>query len=107
MQIYQCPNCGRTYTEFENVYYCGTCNYRIVKQEDIKKIKHPELSERDYHIIGTIQDPTKPTIECPTCHSNNIQRLSGFERGTSIAMLGLFSKKINKSFKCKNCGYTW
>lgn len=37
MQIYQCPNCGRTYTEFENIYYCGTCNYRLIKQEDIKK----------------------------------------------------------------------
>ncbi len=45
--------------------------------------------------------------ECPTCHSKNIQRISGIERGTSVAMLGLFSKKINKSFKCKNCGYTW
>lgn len=45
--------------------------------------------------------------ECPTCHSKNIQRISGLERGTSIAILGLFSKKINKSFKCKNCGYTW
>ncbi len=45
--------------------------------------------------------------ECPTCHSKNIQHISGIERGASVAMLGLFSKKINKSFKCKNCGYTW
>ncbi len=45
--------------------------------------------------------------ECPTCHSKNIQRISGVERGASVAMLGLFSKKLNKSFKCKNCGYTW
>ncbi len=45
--------------------------------------------------------------ECPTCHSKNIQRISGVERGASVVMLGLFSKKINKSFKCKNCGYTW
>ena len=34
--IYQCPNFGRTYTEFENVYYCGICNYKLQKQEDIK-----------------------------------------------------------------------
>lgn len=45
--------------------------------------------------------------ECPTCHSKNIQRISGIERGASILGLGIFSKKINKSFKCKNCGYTW
>ncbi len=45
--------------------------------------------------------------ECPTCHSKNIQRISGLERGASVALFGLFSKKINKSFKCNNCGYTW
>lgn len=45
--------------------------------------------------------------ECPTCHSKNIKRISGLERGASIVGLGIFSNKINKSFKCKHCGYTW
>lgn len=45
--------------------------------------------------------------ECPTCHSKNVQRISGIERGASIMGLGIFSKKINKSYKCKHCGYTW
>lgn len=45
--------------------------------------------------------------ECPTCHSKNIQRISGIERGASIMGLGIFSKKINKSYKCNHCGYTW
>lgn len=45
--------------------------------------------------------------ECPTCHSKDVQHISGLERGASIVGLGIFSKKINKSFKCKNCGYTW
>lgn len=45
--------------------------------------------------------------ECPTCHSKNVKRIFGVERGASVAMLGLFSRKINKSFKCNNCGYTW
>lgn len=107
MQIYQCPNCGRTYTEFENIYYCGTCNYRLIKQQDIKKIKHPELSERNYHVIGTLQDPTKSTPKCPTCQSTNVQKIEIGERAASVAIFGIFSKKINKSFKCKNCGYTW
>lgn len=33
--------------------------------------------------------------------------MSGVERGASIATFGIFSKKINKTFKCGNCGYTW
>lgn len=45
--------------------------------------------------------------KCPTCQSTNIQKIGTGERVASVATLGLFSKKINKSFKCKNCGYTW
>ena len=44
---------------------------------------------------------------CPNCHRSNIQKIGGMERAGSILMLGVFSNKINKSFKCKNCGYTW
>jgi len=44
---------------------------------------------------------------CPNCHSKNIKSISALNRGASIAMWGIFSKKINKSFECKSCGYTW
>ena len=53
------------------------------------------------------QYETQHQVKCPTCQSTNVQRISGLERGVSVAMLGLFSKKINKSFKCNHCGYTW
>lgn len=45
--------------------------------------------------------------KCPTCGSTNIRKMSGIERGASIAAFGIFSKKINKTFRCGNCGYTW
>lgn len=45
--------------------------------------------------------------KCPTCSSTNVQKIGTGERAVSVAVLGIFSKKINKSFKCKNCGYTW
>ncbi len=45
--------------------------------------------------------------KCPTCGSSNVHKINGLERGTSVMMLGLFSKKINKSYKCNNCNYTW
>lgn len=44
---------------------------------------------------------------CPYCDSINIKKISGTERVASIAALSIFSKKINKNFKCKNCGVTW
>lgn len=51
------------------------------------------------------QNDTTP--RCPHCHSSNIKPISGLNRGASIAVWGVFSKKINKSFECKSCGYTW
>lgn len=46
-------------------------------------------------------------LKCPTCHSTQVRKIDVVERAGSVAFLGIFSKKINKSFKCKNCGYTW
>lgn len=45
--------------------------------------------------------------KCPTCGSTNIKKIGGVERGASTWAFGIFSKKINKTFKCGNCGYTW
>lgn len=38
---------------------------------------------------------------------NQYRKIDVLERGASVVMWGLFSKKINKTFKCKNCGHTW
>lgn len=45
--------------------------------------------------------------KCPTCGSTNIRKMGEVERGASIWAFGLFSRKINKTFKCNSCGYTW
>lgn len=45
--------------------------------------------------------------KCPTCCSLNVRHISGGERVASVGFFGIFSKKIIKTFKCGNCGYTW
>ena len=55
----------------------------------------------------SIKTQNDNTPRCPHCKSTNIKSISGLNRGASIAMWGIFSKKINKSFECKQCGYTW
>lgn len=55
----------------------------------------------------TVLEEASRVPKCPTCSSTNIRKMSGIERGASIATFGLFSKKINKTFKCDGCGYTW
>lgn len=45
--------------------------------------------------------------KCPTCGSLNVRHISNSERVASVGLFSIFSKKINKTFKCGNCGYTW
>ena len=61
----------------------------------------------DWQKIKAVQQQALNVPKCPTCQSTNIRKMGGVERGVSIWTFGLFSKKINKTFKCQNCGYTW
>lgn len=45
--------------------------------------------------------------KCPTCNSTNIRKIGTGERAVSVIGFGLLSKKINKTWKCNNCGHTW
>lgn len=44
---------------------------------------------------------------CPTCNSTNVSKIGAAERIGAVALFGVFSKKINKTYKCNNCGHTW
>lgn len=46
-------------------------------------------------------------VKCPFCQSNNVRKIGTGERAVSVLGFGLLSKKINKSFKCSNCGGTF
>lgn len=98
MQEYMCPQCAKKYPILKERLYCDKCKQPLVTIGN---------STQNSHVIGRVADPTKPVPKCPTCQSINIRKISGLERGASVFALGLFSKKINKSFKCENCGLTW
>lgn len=90
--------------------------YLFNNRDRIKAQKSAEY-ERDMAIGDAIRQGAdvktafrnggKNMPKCPTCGSTNIRKMGGVERGVSIAAFGIFSKKINKTFKCGNCGYTW
>jgi len=75
------------------------------RDEDLSKRRIENKAKLDHG--KQILEEQSCSPECPTCHSKNVQSISGVERGVSIIGLGIFSKKINKSYKCKHCGYTW
>lgn len=49
----------------------------------------------------------KPVVKCLYCGSENVRKISGTERTISVLTLGFLSSKINKSFKCNDCGGTF
>lgn len=66
-----------------------------------------EEEQKEDSYYNELINNAESTLRCPTCNSTDVKSISGLNRGMSIAMLGIFSKKINKSFECKNCGFTW
>lgn len=66
-----------------------------------------DLSPQEIAHANAVAQEWQNKPKCPTCNSANVQKIGGLERAGSVYMFGVFSNKINKSFKCKNCGYTW
>lgn len=44
---------------------------------------------------------------CPTCQSTNIKKISGTSKVASVALWGIFSQKVKKTYHCNNYGYEW
>lgn len=90
-------------------YNCGFDEAREVMDFilDGKPLPNPDLTPHQIAQANAQAQELLNKPKCPTCGSTNIKKMGGIERGASIAAFGLFSKKINKTFKCCNCGYTW
>ncbi len=47
------------------------------------------------------------TPKCPTCSSTDVEKIGTGERVVSVALFGLFSRKVTKTYRCNSCGYMW
>lgn len=100
-----------TCEEFQILRYVSNEPSFMQAMNDLKE-KDPieyqlKLSQFKTQVGQQKQQQSSNEPHCPHCSSTNIKPISGLNRGASIAVWGIFSKKINKSFECKNCGYTW
>lgn len=80
--------------------------YLFEHRDEILSSENMKLNAALAHGASILEEQNR-VPKCPTCGSTNIRKIGGVERGASIATFGIFSKKINKTFKCENCGYTW
>lgn len=44
---------------------------------------------------------------CPTCQSTDIKKISVLSKAVSVAVWGIFSRKVHKQWHCNNCGSEW
>ena len=73
------------------------------------KEKHSEygkkvLAEKQRRAMST------PIISCPTCKSNNVNKISAGKKMAYVAATGILApafKKVRSQFECKSCGYKW
>lgn len=41
---------------------------------------------------------------CPICNSTDIKKISGISKAKSVAVWGIFSRKVHKQWHCEQCG---
>ena len=81
--------------------------FKIFKEKEASGLLTPEQAAANNAACAAAMAAEQNKPKCPTCGSKDIKPISGINRGVSVAVFGIFSKKINKSFECKHCGYTW
>lgn len=93
-------DCMHYKLHMENYYFGGKGPINTAIDEAVKRSVSAQKAEAQLAALH-------PTYTCPTCGSTNVEKLTVAKRGISVWLFGAASNTINKSFKCKSCGYTW
>lgn len=86
----ECKNCGKEFDVNDIERY---------KETNIGNIILPEVSIK--------KESAQNVPKCPTCQSTNIKKISEMSKIGSVAMWGIFSRKVHKQWHCNNCGSEW
>ena len=102
----ECPVCHQK-MKFEDRGKRSPESAEQMRKQDEEFKKNPRLMYADMARKQEAYEASRPGIQCPTCHSKNVEKIGAGERVLSVAVFGIFSNKINKTFKCRDCGHTW
>ena len=85
-------------------------NY-VIPKEDVELVCDKcGKAHTDSVIILEDQHPAQSKVNiprCPTCQSQNIEKITTLDKAISFTMFDVFSRNLGKTFKCKSCGYRW
>ena len=79
---------------------CGSIKYLKSVVENIDDNHHNTQAENEAILSKQLGHPF-----CPYCHSAMVDKISGFSKGASVALFGIFAMgKVTKQWHCKSCG---
>ena len=81
------------------LYHENPIEYQLKMQQFRRELSQQKQDLQETHNTNT--------PHCPTCSSTNIRKISGISKAGSIAMWGIFSRKVHKQWHCNNCGSEW
>lgn len=93
--LLRCPECGRTGDKSKGHTTCFFCSCDLIPQAEYESMgyHHPDPDQ-----------PHRPTIECPYCHSINTKKISTASKAVHTAVFGVFSLSRNsKNYHCNSC----
>lgn len=121
-----CPFCygklidiNMTYEEFKILGKASNYNRQLL--DAMIKLKQDDIIEYELKMSqfrnqveqqNTVKQQQKVVEQknvphCPTCGSTNIKKISATSKVGSVAMWGIFSRKVHKQWHCNNCKSEW
>lgn len=102
----KCPNCSSLISETSRI--CPDCGFDRIGSYLLQLEKEKQSKVIDYtHNYEPINNNIPNVPKCPTCSSTDIKKISGLSKAGSVAMWGIFSRKVHKQWHCNNCGSEW
>ena len=105
MSIIKCPECNDDISDSSRI--CPKCGFDISMYLDaysrilsMKKDIHNQEPVYTVRVCDTVP-------KCPTCGSQNLTRITGFDRVINAAIFGLLGNKRKYHWHCNNCKYDW
>lgn len=77
------------------------CDKPLVSREHLADLSIPKKVDKP---IKEILFDTKPSVECPYCHSKDTKKITNTSKAVHTALFGIFSMSRNsKQFHCNKC----
>lgn len=114
MGLIKCPECGCEIDDEKSV--CEECGfdlllykqaYKMIYDEKMRELNKSEMAKEQPHIEYRTEVHTVHKPRCPYCNSEDLTRITSFDRAVNIAMFGLLGNKRKYQWHCNNCKTNW